>query len=76
MPLYEYFCVDCRKVFEAFRPMHQADEPIRCHQCEGLQTRRALSLFNAHGTSRGSAAAASGGGCGCGGACACGHSHN
>ena len=30
MPLYEYFCVDCRTKFEALRPMAQADAKIAC----------------------------------------------
>ncbi len=77
MPLYEYYCLDCRKLFNTLRSIQQADAPIRCHACESEQTRRTLSLF-ATQTSRGEVAspASSGGGCGCGGACACGHSHN
>ena len=74
MPLYEYYCLDCRKVFEALRPMSQSDAPIRCQSCESERTRRALSVFAAQVA--GGEFRSSGGGCGCGCACACGHSHN
>lgn len=45
MPLYEYECQDCHRVFETIRPMNQADEPIPCAACGGQHTRRKLSLF-------------------------------
>ena len=38
MPVYEYYCKDCRKQFEALRPMSKADAPIACKQCEGKHT--------------------------------------
>ena len=77
MPLYEYYCLDCRNMFNTLRSMQQADAPIRCRSCESEKTRRTLSLFAAHTTTAsGERQAVSGGGCGCGGACACGHSHN
>ena len=76
MPLYEYYCHDCRKMFNTLRSIQQADAPIRCYSCESEKTRRALSLF-ATQTSRGEVASpVSSGGCSCGGACACGHGHN
>ena len=76
MPVYEYFCLDCRKVFEMRRPMSQSDAPVRCQACESDKTRRMLSMFAAQTAGGGAAAPSSGGGCGCGGACACGHSHH
>ncbi|MDX1522756.1 MAG: zinc ribbon domain-containing protein [Anaerolineae bacterium] len=80
MPLYEYYCADCRDTFEALRPMSKADAPIQCKSCESMKTSRALSLFATHtGSSSSAPLAASsmprmqaGGGC-CGGACTCGH---
>jgi putative FmdB family regulatory protein len=45
MPIYEYICQDCEKVFEVIRPMNQADAPIPCALCGGQHTRRKLSLF-------------------------------
>ncbi len=76
MPVYEYYCLDCRKVFEALRPMSQANEPIRCRACESAKTRRSLSLFAAQTASDGEGYRALGGGCACGGACTCGPSHH
>lgn len=80
MPLYEYYCADCKTRFETLRPMSKADEPIQCKQCESMKTARVLSLFAAHtGTHESGLAAESGsrgfsGGCGCGGgSCGCGH---
>ena len=75
MPLYEYFCADCRTTFDALRPMDKADAKIPCVKCEGRHTSRVLSVFFAH--SEGKTMAGSGGGCACeNGACGCGHSHN
>lgn len=71
MPLYEYFCVDCRTKFDALRPMAEADAEIACEECGGVHTSRVLSVF-AVKMGDGAALAPSGGGCGCGGACACG----
>lgn len=74
MPLYEYFCLNCRTTFDVLRPMRQADEPIRCQACESPKTRRVLSLFAAQ-TSNAADGHPSSSGCACGGACACGHHH-
>jgi putative FmdB family regulatory protein len=85
MPLYEYFCSDCRAKFTALRPSAQADTPIACEQCAGPHTGRVLSVFFAPARSSSRAGAyadsadadsATDGGCGCGGMCACGHGHN
>ncbi|MBN1400481.1 MAG: zinc ribbon domain-containing protein [Anaerolineae bacterium] len=45
MPLYEYRCRDCDITFSKLRSFSRADEVIACPQCEGLNTKRALSLF-------------------------------
>jgi putative FmdB family regulatory protein len=82
MPVYEYQCQDCDKRFEVLRPMSQIDAPIACPRCNGLNARRAISVFAAisRGSDGGSRMVASstpsGGGCGgcAGGNCAgCGH---
>jgi len=52
MPLYEYYCADCEITFEALRWMSQADNPIACVRCKGMNTSRAISAFAA--ISRGS----------------------
>jgi len=79
MPLYEYYCTDCRTTFDRIRPMNQADAPVECENCASSHTSRTLSIFATHikGDSSKSAAMTSnmsnvGGGC-CGGACSCAH---
>jgi putative FmdB family regulatory protein len=47
MPLYEYYCADCKIKFEALRRMGQADDPIACVRCKGMNTSRAISAFAA-----------------------------
>jgi putative FmdB family regulatory protein len=77
MPLYEYYCAECRTKFEALRPMNKADAAIQCKSCESMRTSRVLSLFAAPNKADNTAQAFSrnigtGGGC-CGGMCGCGH---
>ena len=45
MPIYEYVCQDCEKIFETIRPMDQSDTPIPCAVCGGKHTKRKLSVF-------------------------------
>jgi putative FmdB family regulatory protein len=33
MPLYEYYCDTCDKVFEALRPVSASTEPAKCPGC-------------------------------------------
>ncbi|HJO33810.1 MAG TPA: zinc ribbon domain-containing protein [Anaerolineales bacterium] len=81
MPLYEYFCSDCRTHFDELRPMANADDSILCPDCSGQQVMRTLSMFfsgSASGKESAAPVAGNGasGGC-CGGMCACGgHSPN
>lgn len=78
MPLYEYYCAECRTKFEALRPMDKADVAIQCKSCESMRTSRVLSLFATHTKAEASSnstpafPASMGGGC-CGGHCGCGH---
>jgi putative FmdB family regulatory protein len=75
MPLYEYYCADCRTKFEARRPMREADTAIACAECESQRTTRVLSLFAMIGSAKRSDSAmpsANFGGC-CGGSCGCRH---
>ena len=78
MPLYEYYCPDCRDTFELLRAASRADETAACPSCQQASTQRILSLFASSVKSGGSEAGAnamvSAGGC-CGGACGCGHGH-
>ena len=78
MPLYEYYCTDCRNKFEALRPMSKADASIPCKSCESSKTSRVLSLFAVHAGNGGSTMPTptelgTGGGCCGGGMCGCSH---
>ena len=75
MPLYEYQCKECGYLFDALRPIKDADKTIACKQCESVHTERQISVFFAQSGGK-AVAGNSGGGCaGCaGGSCAsCGH---
>lgn len=81
MPLYEYYCADCRSKFELLSPFTQADTGIVCQKCHGARVRRMVSVFQARrggdgefgdGYSFGDDEGAAGGGCACGGNCSCG----
>jgi len=65
MPLYEYTCPDCEIVFDVLRSASQADAPIACPRCTGLEARRKLSRFAAMSKGNGgeSRAVAGSGGC-------------
>lgn len=73
MPLYEYYCPECKEPFEALRPAQEADAPLACPVCRGQSSQRILSLFARSVKSSSSAMTpvVTGGGCGCGGACGC-----
>jgi len=65
MPLYEYYCTDCEIKFEALRRMSQADNPIACVRCKGINTSRAISLFSAVSKGNGGESRPLGGNSGC-----------
>ncbi len=66
MPLYEYTCRECDAVFEARRPMAEADAPVTCPSGHARAVRR-LSVF----ATTGRAASGPAAGAPCGPACAC-----
>jgi len=71
MPLYEYYCRDCRAKFELLRPMSRMDGTATCPEGHA-GGRRVLSTFVALSKgSDGEVSSVGGGGCaGCvGGAC-------
>ena len=76
MPLYEYYCSDCRSKFELL-VSHQHADDIVCMKCHSEKVRRLLSVFASlrSGDEYGSyeeMAASSMGSCGCGGgSCGC-----
>lgn len=75
MPLYEYYCSDCKSKFELLVSHKHADD-IVCMKCHGEKVKRLLSVFAAP---RGADESFSfdempsaGGSCGCGGgSCGC-----
>lgn len=74
MPLYEYYCPDCKNKFELLVSYKHADDVV-CMKCHSEKVRRLLSVFAAQrgGTEDGGDDySPSMGGCGCGGgSCGC-----
>jgi putative FmdB family regulatory protein len=75
MPLYEYYCSDCKSKFELLVSHKHADE-IVCMKCRGENVRRLLSLFASQRGSTDDSAyddlPSAGTSCGCGnGGCGC-----
>lgn len=62
MPIYEYVCKDCGSHFDTLRRMKEADLPIICMDCHGLNTVRQLSVFFAKSGDK--PVAGTSGGCG------------
>lgn len=62
MPLYEYRCESCRKVFEAYKRLSD-DTKEACPACGRISSRLGISLFSA----RGSGSDSGSGGSSCGG---------
>ena len=74
MPLYEYYCSDCKSKFEMLVNHQHADDVV-CMKCRSQKVRRLLSIF-ARSTGGGEEGAyddmaPSMGSCGCGGNCGC-----
>ncbi|MFI5273622.1 MAG: zinc ribbon domain-containing protein [Ktedonobacterales bacterium] len=88
MPLYEFFCSDCRAKFEVLTSYENSRGAMICATCHGANVRKLLSVVARPVRSGGSdglgdfgddyssgeeyGASSGGGGCGCGGACSCG----
>jgi putative FmdB family regulatory protein len=76
MPLYEYYCSDCRSKFELL-VSHQHADDIVCMKCHSEKVRRLLSVFvSPHGGDDDGnyeeLSSSSMGSCGCGGgSCGC-----
>lgn len=45
MPLYEYECRKCGRLFEARRPIDQDDAVIECPTCGARDPKRVFSTF-------------------------------
>ncbi len=75
MPLYEYYCSDCKTKFELLVNHKHADD-IVCMKCHSENVRRLLSVFAAPRSDGEDYSfddvPQAGGGCGCGGgSCGC-----
>ncbi|HEX6796117.1 MAG TPA: FmdB family zinc ribbon protein [Ktedonobacterales bacterium] len=85
MPLYEFYCADCRGKFEVLTSYERSLSAIACTTCEGTNVRKLLSVVARPRRNAGDdgdwgdfggddyeGESGSAGGCGCGGACSCG----
>ncbi|WP_160145798.1 MULTISPECIES: FmdB family zinc ribbon protein [Dictyobacter] len=74
MPLFEYYCADCKSRFELLVSHKHADDVV-CTKCHSEKVRRLLSVFAAPrgaGEDYSFDDAPATGGCGCGGgSCGC-----
>lgn len=76
MPLYEYYCSDCKATFELLVSHKHADD-IVCTKCYGENVRRLLSVFASQrasgeeGSYEDMDSSMGGGCCGGGGSCGC-----
>jgi putative FmdB family regulatory protein len=61
MPLYEYRCESCHKVFEAYKRLSDEKEEA-CPQCGAASSRVGISLFRAGGSGTSSGGSSCGGG--------------
>ncbi len=53
MPLYEYHCEKCDKVFEALRPLRESDAPTPCPDCGSDADRILPTSFSARSWGKG-----------------------
>lgn len=81
MPMYDFYCSDCRERFELFTSYATSVGGVSCPNCQGNRVRKLFSVFATNGRGSGSSADSAsdfgedsgyGGGCACGGACSCG----
>ncbi|HEX6817855.1 MAG TPA: FmdB family zinc ribbon protein [Ktedonobacterales bacterium] len=87
MPLYEYYCSDCRSKFEVLTSYEASQGSMVCATCHGANVRKLLSVFARRSRGGdgddfgdfsdgdygddGGEDFGGGGGCSCGGACGC-----
>ncbi len=53
MPLYEYQCRSCGKIFELLRRISDADNDLECPGCHSKKVERQLSTFASGGCGSG-----------------------
>jgi putative FmdB family regulatory protein len=71
MPLYEYQCNACSRVFDLLRPYHRADETLDCPICGSDRVRRKMSVIALRMEERANRAESQTTGACCGGRCGC-----
>ena len=45
MPIYEYYCKDCRDKFELLTTYTESEVDIECSKCHGPNVRKLFSVF-------------------------------
>ena len=45
MPIYEYYCKDCRNKFELLTTYTESEVDIECSKCHGSNVRKLFSVF-------------------------------
>ncbi len=66
MPIYEYRCAHCQRIFQKLQRIGADSSEVRCPHCGASEVDRQLSTFASASTS-GGAASSAGAGCGGGG---------
>ncbi|MER3397286.1 MAG: zinc ribbon domain-containing protein [Chloroflexota bacterium] len=64
MPIYEYFCPNCRTKFELLRPINRAAEDGTCPTCQQAAP-RVMSVFASFSRGADGSVSPIGGGCAC-----------
>ncbi|MCX7920190.1 MAG: zinc ribbon domain-containing protein [bacterium] len=52
MPLYEYWCKDCRKSFTQLKSISELNQRVQCPTCQSKRVQRVLSNFSTSGQLR------------------------
>jgi putative FmdB family regulatory protein len=60
MPIYEYRCRKCEKIFEKYVKVTDGGESVTCPSCGGKKPERILSSFSSSKSSEGSGASSCG----------------
>jgi putative FmdB family regulatory protein len=45
VPVYEYYCDNCEKVFDSLQPISKSDQPVACPKCGGASDRIMPTTF-------------------------------
>ncbi len=51
MPIYEYKCKECGKIFEIYQRLSERDEDIKCPACGAEKPVKRVSAFSSYGDS-------------------------